>query len=121
MDMKEASAYTLKTEADLLEAVKADGVAFGTKRDARRLVKRGLLERTSGIGHGMGNTPVWIATEALKSTWAAEKTALLEAATADAEVVRWNGGEWTVLEDRGDEVIVLWKGYKRVLPRSICG
>jgi hypothetical protein len=114
MGMREASAYTIKTEAALLEAVKADGVAFGTQADARRLVKRGLLERTSGIGHGAGNTPVWIATEALKSTWAAEET-------ADAEVVHCLGGAWPVLEDRGDRVLILRKGSRIVVDRSICG
>lgn len=108
-----ATTYTIKTEHRLLADIKAHGHGFATQREARRLVRAGWVERISGKGKGAGNTPTWGATEALTAKWSEE------AAESSERTVRCLGGEWPVLEEHGDRLVILRRGERVGIPASL--
>ena len=99
------------TELDLIDQARRTGFAGGPQRDARRLVREGVLERMSGKGMGFGNTPLWKPTEATAREWALEGS--------PERTVRCLGGEWPVLEERADAVLVLRRGLRTWVPHTL--
>jgi len=100
-----------KTEQHMLDDARKNGWTGGTQRDAARLVRAGILERMSGKGMGCGNTPLWRPTAATALEWALDGAA--------ERTVRCLGGEWPVLDEREDAVLVLRKGARTWVPRSL--
>jgi hypothetical protein len=103
---------TTHMDAHYLDVARRKGWVAAAMADVARLVAAGLLERIDGKGKNKGNTPVWAPTAAALEAWATE-------GMTERRTVWALSAECIVLEDRGENLLVLRRGSRVVIPAAI--
>lgn len=97
----------------LAEQARRNGWVAATQAEAAELVAAGILERASGAGRGMGNTPVWEPTAEARERWALE-------GIEERRQVRAMGEICEVLSEvEGGRLLILRRGERVIIPEKL--